>query len=200
MEDGRLDSEEVLVRAKGGAFTLDYKPLPGALWRMGGAQSDSGIAPERWLEDSDRDAYLAWLDGQLAGQMLVEAWEYGLARVRDVRVALSLRRRGVGESLLALAEEWARAKHFGGLCAETQDGNAGACSSSARAALRWAASIRSAMPPAPRVRCRPAACAVRADILQVFQMRDEAMRLQKYLAHCGPRRAGRARRISPRAA
>lgn len=100
VEDRRLDSEEVLVRAKGGAFTLDYKPLPGALWRMGGAQSDSGIAPERWLEDSDRDAYLAWLDGQLAGQMLVEAWEYGLARVRDVRVALSLRRRGVGESLL----------------------------------------------------------------------------------------------------
>lgn len=127
VEDRRLDSEEVLVRAKGGAFTLDYKPLPGALWRMGGAQSDSGIAPERWLEDSDRDAYLAWLDGQLAGQMLVEAWEYGLARVRDVRVALSLRRRGVGESLLALAEEWARAKHFGGLCAETQDGNASAC-------------------------------------------------------------------------
>lgn len=160
VEDRRLDSEEVLVRAKGGAFTLDYKPLPGALWRMGGAQSDSGIAPERWLEDSDRDAYLAWLDGQLAGQMLVEAWEYGLARVRDVRVALSLRRRGVGESLLALAEEWARAKHFGGLCAETAGRKRPArASSSARAALRWAASIRSAMPPAPRVRCRPAACA-----------------------------------------
>ena len=158
VEDRRLDSEEVLVRAKGGAFTLDYKPLPGALWRMGGAQSDSGIAPERWLEDSDRDAYLAWLDGQLAGQMLVEAWEYGLARVRDVRVALSLRRRGVGESLLALAEEWARA--ISAACAPKRRTETPArASSSARAALRWAASIRSAMPPAPRVRCRPAACA-----------------------------------------
>ncbi len=127
VEDRRLDSERVVVRPKQGGFELDYKALPGALWRVGNAAADIPPHVESWMDDPEKDIYLAWLDGTLAGQVLLETHEHRLARVRDIRVALSLRRRGVGESLLALGEEWARAKHLGGMVVETQDVNAGAC-------------------------------------------------------------------------
>lgn len=127
IEDRRLDSERVLVRLKPGGFDVDYKPLPGALWRVGNITGASLPEPRSFLERSDMAAYLAWLDGALAGQLLLDTAENGLARVRDIRVATQMRRHGVGEALLTLAEEWARGRGLTGLLAETQDVNAGAC-------------------------------------------------------------------------
>lgn len=126
VEDRRLDSERVVVRPKIAGFELHYKPLPGALWRVGQAERSIPEA-EAWLDAEDRDLYFAWLDGALAGQMLVQTWENNLARVRDIRVDMTMRKRGVGEALLSVADEWARGKKLGGLVAETQDVNAGAC-------------------------------------------------------------------------
>lgn len=127
MEDRRLDSERVVVRPKVGGFALDYKPLPGALWRVGNAQQDFPSQPQVWLDAPDKGAYLGWLDGKLAGQILLELCEDNLVRVRDIRVGMTMRRRGMGEAMIAIAEDWARSKKRGGLMAETQDGNAGAC-------------------------------------------------------------------------
>lgn len=127
VEDRRLDSERVLVRLKGSGFALDYQPLPNALWRI---EDDGKRIPggaEAWIASPDRDVYLAWLDDTLAGRMFVEVHENNLARVRDVCVQLSMRRRGVGDALLAMAEEWAKSKRLSGLLAEAKDGNAGAC-------------------------------------------------------------------------
>lgn len=127
VEDRRLDSERVVVRPKAGGFDLGYKLLPGALWRVGNAERDVPGDAQAWLDGDDRDIYLAWLDDTLAGQVLVETGEYNLARVRDIRVGMTLRRRGVGDSLLAMAEDWARNRGLAGMMAETQDVNAGAC-------------------------------------------------------------------------
>lgn len=127
VEDRRLDSELVIIRAKQGDFELDYRPLPGALWRVGNVGRDEPVDCEAWMESPDKDIYLAWLDGALAGQMLIEAYEHSQVRVRDLRVSLALRRRSVGESMLMMAEDWARGKGFHGIMAETQDVNAGAC-------------------------------------------------------------------------
>ena len=126
VEDRRLDSERVVVRPKQGGFDIDYKALPGALWRVGNAERDIPD-PLAWEDDPQKGCYLAWLDEQLAGQLLIEGYKHRLARVRDIRVEMTMRRRGVGEAMLALAEDWARAKDFHGLTAETQDVNAGAC-------------------------------------------------------------------------
>lgn len=127
VEDRRLDSERVIVRPKGTGFALEYKPMPGALWRVGGAPPGVPDDAESWLEDPDRDVFLAWLEGGLAGQILVEVYENNLARVRDIRVELSKRRRGIGGALVQMAEDWARGRGLGGLTCETQDANAGAC-------------------------------------------------------------------------
>lgn len=127
VEDRRLDSERAVVRSKGGGLELDYKALPGALWRVGNAEKSIPESIAEWLEKPDRDVYLAWLDETLAGQIVLEIWENNVARVRDIRVQTAMRRRGVGEAMCALAEDWARSKGLLGLLVETQDVNAGAC-------------------------------------------------------------------------
>lgn len=127
VEDRRLDSERVIVRPKAGGFDLGYKLLPGALWRVGNAERDVTGDPQHWIGDENVELYLAWLDGTLAGQILIDTGDYNLARVRDIRVAMTQRRRGVGDALIDMAGEWARHRGLGGLVAETQDVNAGAC-------------------------------------------------------------------------
>ncbi len=127
VEDRRLDSERVIVRPKPGGFDLDYKALPGALWRVGNAERDVPDDLTTWMDDPDRDVYLAWLEDAVAGQILLQAEPNKLARIRDIRVAMSMRRRGVGEAMIALAEDWARSKELTGITVETQDVNAGAC-------------------------------------------------------------------------
>lgn len=127
VEDRRLDSERVLIRPRTGGFTLEYKPLPGSLWRVGNAQKLLPPDAADWLDAPGRAVFFCWLDGALAGQLCVEGAEHTLAAVRDVRVAMAVRRRGVGEALLGMAEDWARGYGLGGVVCETQDVNAGAC-------------------------------------------------------------------------
>lgn len=127
VEDRRLDSERVFVRPKQNSFALEYRALPGALWRVGNAQQYIQHDTAAWLDGTKKTIYLAWLDEELAGQILIEAAGHNLARIRDIRVALQLRRHGVGDAMVTLAEDWARGKGLLGLLAETQDVNAGAC-------------------------------------------------------------------------
>jgi len=124
--DGRrLDGERVVIRLRPGGFALDYKPLPEALWQNG--EDARNTARTSWLDANDAGAYLAWLENQLAGQILLETGDNGLAIVRDIRVEPTMRRRGVGETMLSLGEDWARSKGLSGVCVETRDRNAGAC-------------------------------------------------------------------------
>lgn len=127
VEDRRLDSERVVVRPKQNSFTLEYRALPGALWRVGNAHQQIVQEPAAWLDGTRKTVYLAWLNDELAGQILIEMDEHNLARIRDIRVSLSFRRRGVGDAMVALAADWAHSRGLLGLLAETQDVNAGAC-------------------------------------------------------------------------
>ena len=127
VEDRRLDSERAAVRSRSGGLELTYVALPGALWRVGNAEKSIPEDMAGWLDSKDRGVYLAWLDEELAGQILLEVFENNVARIRDIRVQMTARRRGVGEAMCALAEDWARSKGLLGLFVETQDVNAGAC-------------------------------------------------------------------------
>lgn len=127
VEDRRLDSERVVVRPKSSGFELDYKALPGSLWRVGNAERDLPREKGAWLSEPSRGVYLAWLEDALAGQVMLRVGENNLAQVLDIRVSMQMRRRGVGEAMIALSEDWARSKELMGIMAETQDVNAGAC-------------------------------------------------------------------------
>lgn len=127
VEDRRLDSEKVLVRPQAAGFALSYKPLPGALWRVGNAEKAIDDDADELMANPTKAVFFAWLEGNLAGQVYVQKIDYSLACVRDVRVQMSLRRKGIGAALMAMAEDWARHKKLGGVMVETQDTNAAAC-------------------------------------------------------------------------
>ena len=99
----------------------------GSAWRTPTAQRNIPWDAPAWLEGKQKCVYFAWLDSELAGQVLLEVYENNLCRIRDIRVAVSFRRRGVGEAMIALASDWAKKRALLGLYAETQDVNAGAC-------------------------------------------------------------------------
>jgi GNAT superfamily N-acetyltransferase len=127
VEDRRLDSEGVVIRPKQGGFELSYRAMPGSAWRVGNAQRDIPMDIPAWLNGSEKCVFFAWFDEELAGQILLEAYENNLARIRDIRVSLAVRRRGIGAAMIALASDWAKKRELFGLYAQTQDANAGAC-------------------------------------------------------------------------
>lgn len=133
IEDRRLDSERVVIRPKPNGFELSYRALPGVssavgtAWRVSDAQRDIPRDLPAWLAGVNKCVYFAWLDAELAGQMLLEVYDHNLCRIRDIRVAMPFRRRGVAEAMIALALDWAKSRKLLGLYAETQDANAGAC-------------------------------------------------------------------------
>ena len=151
VEDRRLDSERAVIRPKQSGFELSYRALSGkagaagetnatssqnaksaagaagSAWRTPNAQRDIPLDLSAWLEGTFQCVYFAWLNSELAGQVLLEVYENNLCRIRDIRVAVSFRRRGVGEAMIALSSDWAKKRALMGLYAETQDVNAGAC-------------------------------------------------------------------------
>ncbi len=72
-------------------------------------------------------AWLAYVDGWLAGQILVhENWNR-LAIIWDITVDPPFRRRGVGRRLIEEAVAWARGRGLPGVMLETQNINVAAC-------------------------------------------------------------------------
>jgi ribosomal protein S18 acetylase RimI-like enzyme len=71
--------------------------------------------------------FVAYLDGQPAGEMgLSQHWN-GYASIDDVLVAQAFRRRGVGRALVLHAMAWSRARKLAGVVLETQNNNVAAC-------------------------------------------------------------------------
>jgi len=82
---------------------------------------------QAYLEKSDHAAWLAYMDGQLAGQILVhENWNR-FAIIWDITVDPPCRRRGVGRRLMDQATAWAQARGLPGVMLETQHINVAAC-------------------------------------------------------------------------
>ena len=82
-----------------------------------------GATAEEYIAASDRAAFLAYLDGECVGQILLATSWNGYVRIEDLSVAAPFRRRGVGSVLLAHAAAWAAEKGLGAFCAECQDNN-----------------------------------------------------------------------------
>lgn len=79
------------------------------------------------LADPDWTIFLAYVEGQVAGQIVLRRnWNrYGY--IQDIVVDRNFRRRGVGGALMAEAKAWAQDCSLAGLMLETQDNNVGAC-------------------------------------------------------------------------
>ena len=82
---------------------------------------------QAYLERPDHAAWLAYVNGQIAGQILVQEHWNRLAMIWDLAVDPPFRRQGVGRRLIAQAIGWAQARGLPGVMLETQQINVPAC-------------------------------------------------------------------------
>jgi GNAT superfamily N-acetyltransferase len=69
--------------------------------------------------NQDRTTFLAYLDGQLARQIILRKNWKQFAFIEDIIVDLGFRRCGVGQRLITQAKQWAREQELDGLMLET---------------------------------------------------------------------------------
>ena len=80
-----------------------------------------------YVDSSDRVVFLAYVEGELAGQVRIFKNWNDYAYIPDIAVGARFRRQGVGHALMQAAIEWAKEAGFPGLMLETQDINVAAC-------------------------------------------------------------------------
>ncbi|MDR1599028.1 MAG: GNAT family N-acetyltransferase [Oscillospiraceae bacterium] len=127
IENKHLAGDTVVLRLTRNGLELDFRAGSKAVWMNPPAAVYSRPDAKSLAAASGCAAYFAWNDGKLVGQAVVEKHIFRLARLCDVRVTLSERRRGVGARLMEAAERWAWQQGLAGVLVETQDNNPGAC-------------------------------------------------------------------------
>lgn len=80
-----------------------------------------------YIDNADKTIYLAYLAGQIAGQIILRRnWNH-LAYIEDIAVDVKFRRQGIGKELISRAIDWAKKHGLMGIMLETQDNNVPAC-------------------------------------------------------------------------
>lgn len=82
-----------------------------------------GAEAEDYIASMDRVAYLAYDGENYVGQILIAKTWNNYAHIEDISVATAYRGQGIGATLLAKAETWAKAKNLNALSLECQDNN-----------------------------------------------------------------------------
>jgi streptothricin acetyltransferase len=80
-----------------------------------------------YIHEPDRVIFLAYLDGKIAGQIILRKNWNAFGYIEDISVDSAYRRQGIGQRLLEKAAGWARDRGLPGLMLETQDINVAAC-------------------------------------------------------------------------
>ncbi|MFX0116197.1 MAG: GNAT family N-acetyltransferase [Candidatus Hodarchaeota archaeon] len=108
-----------------GEITYEIRELS-EVWEKKYGNSQ-GFDPARLIDSKNGVIFLAYLENQIAGRIVLKKNWNKYAYIDDIAVDRSLRRRGIGRQLLSAAIRWAREKNFPGLMLETQNINVGGC-------------------------------------------------------------------------
>lgn len=114
---------ELHLTAEGGRIGYTVERVTPYVKRYGPEICDA----QAYSEEPDHAAWLAYVDGQLAGQILIRQNWNRLALIWDIAVAPPFRRRGIGRRLIEQAVAWARSRDLPGVMLETQNINVAAC-------------------------------------------------------------------------
>ncbi len=117
-----VDSKLVL-RFDDGEIRYSLVPLPPFQKRYPLVDVDYSA----YLNHPEQTIFLAFVDGQLAGQIILRKNWNRYASVEDIAVDVHFRRIGVGRELIARAVRWAKDNKLPGIRLETQDNNVAAC-------------------------------------------------------------------------
>jgi ribosomal protein S18 acetylase RimI-like enzyme len=116
-------AERLRVQARAGVLSYTVESVPPFIKRYPAEALDLAS----FIGNPDKVIYLAYVDENLAGQIILwENWN-GYGYINDIAVDARYRRLGIGRQLIARAVEWARARGLPGLMLETQDINVAAC-------------------------------------------------------------------------
>lgn len=115
---------ELVVSASDGAFSYVVSSIPPYRKRY-------VVGPKRdltaYINNAKGAIYLAFIDGQVAGQLIITLnWNH-FALIEDLEVDTGFRRRGVASALIQRAIRYAKSKQAPGLMLETQTNNVPAC-------------------------------------------------------------------------
>ena len=89
-----------------------------------------GIDPDEFASyrgGKGSDIFMAYLDNQPVGHVVVSTHWNGFAHVDELAVIAGARRHGVARSLLEVVRFWSHKKNLPGIMLETQNNNLGAC-------------------------------------------------------------------------
>jgi streptothricin acetyltransferase len=117
-----IDSRLVL-HAQEGQIDYTIEAMPVRSKRYGVDEFD----PAAYIHSPDRAAYLAYIDGQPTGQIILRRNWNGYGYIEDIAVDVQFRRQGIGLRLIEQAVTWAKNHGLPGLMLETQDNNIAAC-------------------------------------------------------------------------
>lgn len=133
---------ELCLHAENGRISYTVRPVTPYVKHYGPEVYDAQaytLAPElrcsAGVSRPEHAAWLAYVDSQLAGQILVhenpglsqdEGWNR-FAIIWDIAVDPPFRRQGIGQRLIEQAVAWARSRGLPGIMLETQNINVPAC-------------------------------------------------------------------------
>ncbi len=78
-------------------------------------------------DDPEKTAFLAYVDEQVAGEIILRKNWNRFALVEWIGVDRRFRRMGIGRALISRGLQWAKDNNLPGIMLETQDNNVGAC-------------------------------------------------------------------------
>jgi ribosomal protein S18 acetylase RimI-like enzyme len=80
-----------------------------------------------YIDNLDKVIYLGYVDGQIAGQIILRKNWNRYAYIEDIAVDVKFRRQGIGKGLILEAKRWAQELNLAGIMLETQNNNVIAC-------------------------------------------------------------------------
>jgi len=117
-----IDSRLVLC-AQDGQISYNIEPVSPQPKRYPAEKFDW----DTFIDNPDKAIYLAYLDGQIAGQLILWKNWNGYGYIEDIAVDVHFRRQRIGRRLIEQAISWAKERGLPGLMLETQDNNLPAC-------------------------------------------------------------------------
>jgi ribosomal protein S18 acetylase RimI-like enzyme len=117
-----VDSK-LILRLEDGEIRYSIVPLPPSQKRYPIEDEDYSA----YINNTEQIIFLAFVDGQLGGQIILRKNWNRYASVVDIAVDVQNRRIGIGRELIARAIRWAKDNKLPGIRLETQDNNVAAC-------------------------------------------------------------------------
>ena len=123
-DDSFLVESELALFAEDGVVRYQIVPVRPYRKRY---RRDAGDALSMHLIAPDKAVFLAYVDGSVAGRVLLsEGWNH-YAWIDDIAVDVRWRRAGIGRALMDRAVAWALERGLPGIRLETQNNNVPAC-------------------------------------------------------------------------